>query len=113
MTSSNRNGSSVAEIRADRDEARRELGDTVEQLAAKADVAQHAKDAVASTTGTVKRHSGAIAGGLAAVAAAGASVVLLVRRRRTTTVRAKAKARAKKARAKLRSRQRQLSKRLR
>jgi hypothetical protein len=87
---------SVTEIRADRDQARRELGDTVERLAAKADVkerarvaARIARDRTREAAGTAlvrgkavaKRRPGAIAGGLSA-AAGGLGLVLLVRRRR-------------------------------
>jgi hypothetical protein len=87
-------------IRADIAETRAELGDTVEALAAKADVkarakarakdtaqaaTERAKDTAEQVGETVRRRPAPLAGALAAVAAAIGAVVMVRRRRAAKT----------------------------
>jgi exopolyphosphatase/pppGpp-phosphohydrolase len=69
------NGRTPEQIRADIQETRRELGDTVEQLAAKTDVKAHAREKIES----VKQSRAPLIGAGVVVAIAIVGVVLIRR----------------------------------
>jgi len=82
---------SVAELRADRDEARQRLGDAVEQLAGKADVNSRAKQAAGRATsrarglGTtsvtlIRGHAGGVGAAIGGAAVVAGGAVLASRR---------------------------------